>query len=722
VNGLLRPLWCCTFLLAAGCVGEAQLPSTLSGDPGTVRGPDGNVRASSLKVQKFLCARSGVHPLEARCDWEIQSPAPESLRCSINAQALESPCPAIGSAVHRFEATGTQTLVFTVEDSSGSLDSTLPVEVGGGWSIATFEVAPARPFRGGTTTFRWTLSGIAIPVPCTLDVNADGVAEKQLPDCSEGIKTHRLDAEGTFDAVLTVNDGVGTTLQKTTRFVVGPPPPDVTLLRADWGQTVIKPNLRLVAGKQALLRAVVLADANNVAPPQVRVRALMGATELGAMNLTGPASLPTADTTDTAQTFRAVLPSEWIQAGVQIRVEADPNNAMDEKDEENNVLTISPTVGSGTVLNLTVVPVVHQGTTASVPNYQPTVFAIWPVQRIQATQRTPYTFSGQLGANDGNAWQQLLTELSQLRTADGSARYYYGFVRVNYGSGIAGIGYIGRPVAVGRDDAPGVETMAHELGHNFGREHAPCGGPAGADPAFPYAGGRVGGLGFDLAASTLKAATLFDLMSYCNPVWISDYTYLAAQSFLERTPPAATFETAQEPGAMMLITGRLSESGTLTLNPVHRLETFPTPSEDGPYRLEVAGSNGVTQVSFLPARPSEGAEEHFAVSVPDVGSIQELRVWKDNTLMLRRLPSPAAQALTSPAVQTREEPGSLVLTWNAQAYPRAMVAHVADARTTLALALQGGQARVSTEGLPTGGRFEISLSNGLDSLRVDVPR
>ncbi|MFX5389413.1 hypothetical protein ABTD11_19555, partial [Acinetobacter baumannii] len=82
--------------------------------------------------------------------------------------------------------------------------------------------------------------------------------------------------------------------------------------------------------------------------------------------------------------------------------------------------------------------------------------------------------TGTLSSTDGNTWARLLDELRILRQADGSGRYYYGFVHVDYPSGIAGIGYISYPVAVGWDKpstAPAV--MAHELGHNFGRDHAP---------------------------------------------------------------------------------------------------------------------------------------------------------------------------------------------------------------------------------------------------------
>ena len=61
-----------------------------------------------------------------------------------------------------------------------------------------------------------------------------------------------------------------------------------------------------------------------------------------------------------------------------------------------------------------------------------------------------------------------------LRSSDGSSAYYYGLVKVGYGSGVAGVGYIGIPVSIGVDRS--LSTVLHELGHNFGLTHAPCGG------------------------------------------------------------------------------------------------------------------------------------------------------------------------------------------------------------------------------------------------------
>jgi hypothetical protein len=81
-------------------------------------------------------------------------------------------------------------------------------------------------------------------------------------------------------------------------------------------------------------------------------------------------------------------------------------------------------------------------------------------------------------------------------------------------------------------DEYSARTIAHELGHNHGRNHAPCDDPNNPDLSYPYAGGSIGVWGYDRRDRSLKdPAKVTDIMGYCKAIWISDYTY---QAFLER--------------------------------------------------------------------------------------------------------------------------------------------------------------------------------------------
>ena len=90
-------------------------------------------------------------------------------------------------------------------------------------------------------------------------------------------------------------------------------------------------------------------------------------------------------------------------------------------------------------------------------------------------------------------------------------------------------------------------TFAHEILHQSGvPQHAPCGGPNNIDANYPdypafsaLPAGSIGEVGFD--CSTLAAIdplTTYDLMSYCQPTWISPYNYVKGFQSLPPIPPS----------------------------------------------------------------------------------------------------------------------------------------------------------------------------------------
>jgi hypothetical protein len=101
----------------------------------------------------------------------------------------------------------------------------------------------------------------------------------------------------------------------------------------------------------------------------------------------------------------------------------------------------------------------------------------------------------------------------------------------------AGIGYVAGAssgsyrvaAGIGFADQSSASTMAHELGHNHGRNHAPCGGNiSGVDGNYPHAGGLTGVWGYDARRRVLlDPGRTTDIMGYCNNKWVSDYTYRA---------------------------------------------------------------------------------------------------------------------------------------------------------------------------------------------------
>lgn len=75
-------------------------------------------------------------------------------------------------------------------------------------------------------------------------------------------------------------------------------------------------------------------------------------------------------------------------------------------------------------------------------------------------------------------------------------------------------------------------TLAHELGHNYGRGHVGgCGTPSGVDGSYPFPGGTIsdetaGHLGFNAyRRKLLPLIGTADIMSYCSDRWISPYNW-----------------------------------------------------------------------------------------------------------------------------------------------------------------------------------------------------
>ena len=147
-------------------------------------------------------------------------------------------------------------------------------------------------------------------------------------------------------------------------------------------------------------------------------------------------------------------------------------------------------------------------------------------------------------------WSGMLDQLRAKRTSDKPAAdvYYFGLVKPAdtlrtycQSTCTTGIGFVvtsatgstagsGRAaVGVGFADKTSAQTMCHEVGHNHGRNHAPCstaGTITGVDPNFPYSNGSIGSWGYDFRTQALlDPAKYSDIMGYCNSKWMSDYTY-----------------------------------------------------------------------------------------------------------------------------------------------------------------------------------------------------
>lgn len=503
----------------------------------------------------------------------------------------------------------------------------------------------------------------------------------------------------------------------------------------------------LVANRDAYLRVFVRADQANTAAPAVRVRLYHGAnpTPVATYSLAAPAaSVPTAvDQSSLGSSWNQLIPASLMADNLRIQADVDPGNGVPESNESDNnypatglqrqldVRTVAP-------FDIHMVPVTLATLTGNVTEANKQTFVVtlrkvMPLQAVNVTVRvTPYSSAvTSLPSNGSTEWSTVLNEIRALQVADGTGKYFYGVVKTNYGSGIAGIGYVPGKAAVGWDRMPsGDGVLAHEVGHNLSLSHAPCGNPGGEDPQYPYTGGTIGVWGMDVGSLTLKPPTSLDLMGYCGGTqWLSDYHYQRAFNYRQNT--TGTIMAAVQPG--LLVWGRI-ENGNVTLEPAFEVSApASVPARRGAYVLEGLDDGNAILFSY----PFEGElvadqageQRQFAYVIPlnaaRTDRLARLRVRGGNrtaerasaAAMLVRGKGVAAirQQQALPDRQARHTGAAGVqLRWNASAYPMALVR---DAATGEILTFaRNGDATFAVSGRD----LDITFSDGVRSRQERV--
>jgi len=163
--------------------------------------------------------------------------------------------------------------------------------------------------------------------------------------------------------------------------------------------------------------------------------------------------------------------------------------------------------------------------------------------------------------------------------------------------------------------------MVHELGHNLSLHHAPCGRNIKfLDESYPYPDGRIGAWGYKFKTSSLVKPGIRDLMSYCDPSWISDYYFTNALRHRLDVEPLEAAARRPAPARSLLIWGGADRDGTPHLEPVFVIDAPPSlPREDGPYRLVGADADGteIFALSFaMPTIADGDGRSSFAFVLP----------------------------------------------------------------------------------------------------------
>jgi hypothetical protein len=495
----------------------------------------------------------------------------------------------------------------------------------------------------------------------------------------------------------------------------------------------------LVQNRDGYLRVFVVANQSNSAAPEVRVRFYVNGTQQGSpVMIAAPShSVPTAvDQSALAKSWNVAVPGSTIKPGLSILADIDPSHAIAESQRGNNSFPVSGTPQALSVKNLSTlyirfVPVKQSGngltgniTSSNKDALLVKTVKIHPISAYSADVHAIYTTNAPIltGGNANGAWETILSEMATLRAAEGSPRNYFGVVKTSYTNGIAGISYIGGGASLGYDGSNALEIISHELGHAWGRTHAPCGISGSTDPNYPYHAGNIGVYGMDVSTSTLYPPSTAEVMSYCHPQWISDYTYTGVYNWRVGHPSAADFVHADfQP--CIIVWGRIV-NGSVVLEPSFQALTHPLlPERNGAYAVRALDASGAQLFALSfdgdSVADAAGAGRSFAYAIPLARATRPIAslvlagprgTARRDAAVVASSAVAGARALADahPALARRVGSGALI-TWNAERYPLAVVR---DAKTGEILSLaRGGSASVET----AASDLELTLSDGVAS-------
>lgn len=393
-------------------------------------------------------------------------------------------------------------------------------------------------------------------------------------------------------------------------------------------QSLTRP-VPLVAGEDALLRVFVTTQTDDeILLPPVRAAFYLDGTEVHLVDLPGGSTgIPRViEEGDLSYSANSTVPGSIVTLGLEMVVEIDPDGEL------NPALGFGvrlPPTGRTPVdvrdvppLHLTMVPFLWtENPDRSILTQVETLTAdsdmfrltrdLLPVGEFSLDIHEPVWISVDPG------WDNLgevIRITKMISNVEGTIGHHHMGVLRNGG----GWGELGDLVSVAvLEDW----IIAHELGHNMNLLHAPCQNTPGADPEYPHPDGSIGAWGYDLLNEELVSPDTPDLMGYCDPRWISDYSFSKAMGYRLFQSRETTMAASFAPSARsLLLWGGVKENGEIVLEPAFVVDAPPSlPQMDGAYRITGEGRDGSSlfSLSFGMAEiaDSDGARS-FAFIVP----------------------------------------------------------------------------------------------------------
>jgi hypothetical protein len=519
-------------------------------------------------------------------------------------------------------------------------------------------------------------------------------------------------------------------------------------------------SLTLVADKETWVRVYVRSGQDPAFDGGAvdKVAALLSVTHIsgtGSTGLGGPTSENSWVTAQATPTYRTTrlnsdrtinfrIPSWWCRDTLQFTAILNWANFVEERDSTNNTATVTIDFTTRRILRLRGIWVDFDFTDANGVRTQlpaPGMADLlggsrwlertFPISEMTFASAGPATLTQPLTdtpASPGSCspnWNTLLGVVGQVAVADGSRPYavYVGLIPAGVPMAAGGCAGIGGGVAVAAAGQP--VTVAHEVGHALGLQHAPCG--VNGDSAYPLyepydatpapgivpANASIGEFGLDIDDGAIHdPQSEKDFMSYCGPPWMSLYHYTQLLSAPRLSPtivlpaagpvlgPAAGRDSRVGddghagssadgshgdrahgeddlvPRDSVYITGLIGPGDTVVLNPMQRARGFPVRPEPVRTRYRVAladeagdvlADNAITLAAGYAQHapdPELGCPCFFFTSIRYVEGARQVVVSRDGEVVHRVTLPLHAPRLSKPGT-TRQGGRRLRLTWKA---------------------------------------------------------
>jgi len=486
-------------------------------------------------------------------------------------------------------------------------------------------------------------------------------------------------------------------------------------------------SIPLVAERDGLIRVFLRGDPGANDPsfrPNVRAIFYENGSVIETIDISGTGPIPPSiNRADFDASWNGIVPGSLLRPGVSVQLVAVPEQPVTPGDPR-----MYPRDGDPEALDvedvprfdITLVPVEYEPT-GSRGNVDPSNAELFlselrqmaPLSDIDWEVRTPFVTS--TAPTSFENWSSILSDMRALQLDDGRGRYFYGVLPSDVTQNYGGLGYVPGRAAIGYDRLPfGIGVLAHELGHNFGRSHSPCGDPGNPDANYPYSRADIGVPGYNVETGEYFASVTQDFMSYCNPVWISDYSYEGILDYRRATEGRRLQKQAAD--EVLLIRGTLSPDA-VTLDAAFPITARPVrPSESGPYVLEGRDARGQTlfakrfdgeAISHLPDGYS-----NFVFALPtreiELNRLASLHV-RGNGHSASLQATGAAKSASDPQVSLMPDRSGTQLSWDADRYPDVLVRDAASGD----ILTFGRDGRVF---VPTTTALEVTFSDGISTV------